>query len=106
MANPQIEELDQYPIRTTLRDADGVLVAPNTLRYRLDCETTQTNLIPWTAISASSTVDLTIASTFNAIVNAANDVETKVVTVQANYGTSTQLNKRYAYDVLNNAAYA
>jgi hypothetical protein len=106
MANPTIEELDQLPIRITLRDADGALVVPVTARYRVDCKSTSTELVPWTAISADSVVQITIPATVNYIVNNANDVETKQVTAQVNYGTGQQVNKRYVYDVVNNQAYA
>jgi hypothetical protein len=105
MSNAQIEELDQHPVVIALADYNDVPVTPTTLRYRLDCETTATQIIDWTDLAASSTVYLTIPSTANAIVNNANVYETKRVTVQANSGTDQQLNKRYLYDVLNNSAY-
>jgi hypothetical protein len=105
MSNPTIEEGDQYPIRITIKDANGSPVAPSTLRYRVDCVTTGTTIIDWTALAASSSVDLTIPSSANGIVNNANETETKQVTAQANYGTQSQLSKRYLYDVVNNSAY-
>jgi len=106
MALPSIEEKDQYPVRVTIKDADAVPVSPSTLRYKVDCITTQTAVIPWTYIAALSQVDIVIPSSANAIVNNRNAKETKRITVQANSDSESQINKRYDYNVINNMAYA
>ena len=105
MANDRIEELDHHRIRITLKNSDGDAVTPNAVQYKVDCETTQTMVLDWTALAASSTVDVIIPSALNAIINDANPYETKRVTVIANYGTTERLSKRYLYDVWNNSAY-
>ena len=107
MARVRINEKDQLPvvIRLTL---NGTPVTPNTLRWKLDCLTSGTNdVVAWTPISASSTVNLTIPSSSHAIVSASHHIETKRITVQANYdSSSTQLNAFVEYDVLKNSGYA
>lgn len=106
MAIAQCNERDQYPVRITLRDADNNLVAPSTLRYRYDCVTTQTEVIAWTVIGASSVVNLTIPSSANAIINPANETEVKRLRVQANYGTNSQINTSFDLEVTNDEFYS
>jgi hypothetical protein len=105
MARITIQELDQLPVTITLTLQEEE-VAPETLRWKLDCVTTQTSLVEWTALSAAATVDLIIPASANAIIYVANPYETKRITVQANAGTDSQINAVYDYDVQNNFAYA
>jgi hypothetical protein len=105
MARLTIQELDQLPVTITLT-LDGGAAIPSTLRWKLDCTTTQTSVVEWTGISASSSVALTVPATANAIVYTANPYETKRITVQANAGTDSQINAVFDYDVTNNYAYA
>lgn len=101
----EIQEGDQHPVRIRLVDADGDAISPTTLRFHLRCEATGTVLSDWTALAASPSVELTIPSALNGIVNDANPFETKCLTVQADSGLPTQLSVRYRYNVWNNAAY-
>jgi hypothetical protein len=100
-----IQELDQLPVTITLT-LDGIAATPTTLRWKLDCVTTQTSLVEWTDLAASDTVNLTVPASSNAIIYVANPYETKRITVQANAGTDAQINAVYDYDVTNNFAYA
>ena len=100
MARTTIKERDALPIRVTFKDADGVAVTPSNCRYRVDCVTTQTTIIDWTSVSAASSVDITIPSSANDIVNTHNTVETKRVTVQGNHGLTDQMNNWIDYDVV------
>lgn len=106
MARDQINELDHYPFRTQIRDADGAAVEPTSLRWKLDCVTTQTSLLDWTDLNPGSDVDAIVPANVNGIVNSVNETETKRITVQANYDTTLQLNQVLDYDVVNNFAYA
>jgi hypothetical protein len=105
MARLTIQELDQLPVTITLT-LDGGASIPNTLRWKLDCTTTQTSVDEWADLSASSSVALTIPATSNAIIYSGNPYETKRLTVQANAGTDSQINAVFDYDVTNNYAYA
>jgi hypothetical protein len=105
MARITIQELDQLPVTITLTLQEEE-VAPTTLRWKLDCVTSQTSVVEWTSLSAAASVALIIPATANAIVYAANPYETKRITVQANAGTDSQINAIYDYDVTNNFAYA
>jgi hypothetical protein len=107
MARDQINERDQFPykVRLSVRATD-VEVAPDTLRVKLDCLTTGTeDIVPWTAIGAAAVVYGTIPSSANVIISNINQIETKRISVQANYGTDEQINQFLEYDVLNNSGY-
>ena len=106
MADTQIRERDQLPviIALTVRNT-GVAASPSSLRWRLDCVTTQAVVLDWAGISAASTVTLTIPASANVIRDNQNLLETKRITVQANYGTDQQINASMLYDVINNDGY-
>jgi hypothetical protein len=104
MARITIQELDQLPVTITLTLQEEP-ATPDTLRWKLDCITTQTSLVEWTSLSAASSVALIIPASSNAIIYTVNPYETKRITVQANAGTDSQINALYDYDVVNNSAY-
>ena len=97
-----IKELNLLPVRWTVLDADGDPVTPSTIRYRVDCLTTGTQVIGWTSVSPAYTVNITIPATSNTILNPANVVETKRVTFQADAGTATALHDWEDYEIVNN----
>jgi hypothetical protein len=102
----KIQELDQYPFQVTLTDPDGDASEPTTMRWKLDCKTTQTSVVEWVELSAAATVDVTVPASANAIIYSTNAYEIKRITVQANYDTDSQLNKTLEYKVMNNFAYS
>ena len=99
MARTTIKERDALPVRVTFKDVDGALIVPTSCRYRVDCVTTQTTIIDWTSVAADSTVNITIPSSANDIVNDRNTVEQKRITVQGNHGQTDQMNQWLDYDV-------
>ena len=102
----RINERDQLPVTLLLRiKSSGTPATPSTLRWRLDCVTTQNVVQDWAAIGASSTVNLTIPASANDIVNDRNSFEVKRITAQANYGTDAQVNGFLEYQVKNNEFY-
>jgi hypothetical protein len=49
MARITIQELDQLPVTITLTLQEEE-VAPTTLRWKLDCVTSQTSVVEWTSL--------------------------------------------------------
>lgn len=68
----------------------GAASTPTTIHYRLDCVTTQRELLAWTSVSAASSVSLAITGAQNAIQSDCNDYEWKQLTVKVDDGLSTQ----------------
>jgi hypothetical protein len=63
---------------------------PTSIKYRLDCLTTQREVLGWTTVSAASSVTISVTGAQNAIQSDANDYETKQLTVMADDGLATQ----------------
>lgn len=89
-------------IEATFRDKAGVLTSPSSARYRIDCRTTGTAILAWTAVTGvSSAFTIEVASTSNAIIVAANELEVKTITVEATYGVTDKITGEYDYFVKN-----
>lgn len=92
-------------IDVEFRDKDDVLQAPTSARYRIDCLTNDSQVLDWTSIpSPTSQETITISKTHNAIINAVNAFERRIVTIEATYGADDGLNHTVKYQVngLNN----
>jgi hypothetical protein len=76
---------------------------PISARYRLDDKTNgyTTELIGWTDMTPDEAVDVTIPSSANRILNDSNRYETRILTVQSDYGTDNQLSEDETYRVMN-----
>ena len=75
---------------------------PTTIHYRVDCLTTKRQITDWTSVSspaASNTI--TITSTENQILDDANPVEVKQITIKTDTGLSTQAIKPAQWRVKN-----
>lgn len=98
----QVSEGSVAYVEATFKDRTGALVAPASARYRVDCRTTGTALVVWTAISGVTSVQLIeIGSTVNAMVIAGNDLEVKTITVEATYNANDKITSDYDYFVKN-----
>lgn len=71
------------------------------MRYRIDCETSNAELVPWTELPIGATTTLAIPSSVNAIRSNGNAVETKVITVDTNYADEDRVPAEYRWDVRN-----
>lgn len=100
-----INETSLLPVRWTVYDADGGVVVPSTVRYRVDCLTTGIEMVAWTTVTPSYQVNVVIPATVNTIRNNANATERKRITFQADAGLSTQLSDYAEYEVTNNRFY-
>jgi hypothetical protein len=100
----RIPERSLLRIRARLLDPDDVPTVPNTLRYRLDCQTTSTVLIGWTEVTPTSLLEVSVPADMNRIINTRNRVERKVFTVDANTGTTEAYTVEEIYEVKNLSA--
>lgn len=101
MSVPQVNERTSAWVSATFRDRAGAAVAPLTVEYQIDCATSSTPIVPRTAVTPASTVELPVTSTQNRIVSASNERERRVVTVIGTYGFEDVVTSQYQYDVVN-----
>lgn len=101
MARDIVNEGSTAYVTLTLKDKAGSLAAPASLTYSLHCLTTGLALREDVALTPGSQVEITLTPADNAIQNAANKYETKVLTVKAGYGAADALNAEYEYQVVN-----
>jgi hypothetical protein len=84
-----------------LDDNSGAVEAPTTLKYRVDCQTTRTALVPWTTVTADVVTVVPVSGATNMIQDDRDAEEIKVMTVMTDEGLSTQLTSEYAWSVVN-----
>lgn len=97
----QVNEKSTAYLTVAFTDKDGVPAAPASATYRIDDATGAGAIRASTALGAGASVEITLTKEDNAIVNAANRFETRVVTVIAVYGASDELRDEYRYQVKN-----
>ena len=89
-------------LTVNFKDKDGVLAAPTSIEYRIDCITTGTAIKEATPVSPpASSVEIEIDSTENAIQDQDNNSERRLVTVTGTYGTEDKIVEEHEYDVIN-----
>lgn len=81
--------------------SDASAATPTTLKYRIDCLTTGTELADWTTVSAASSASISITGTHNAIQNEGNKYERKQLSVMTDEGLSTQYREAVSWTVEN-----
>jgi len=77
---------------------------PGSVRYRLDDITDGRNqqILDWTSVlTPDSSIEILIPSSANLILNDSNTYETRLLTVESDYGTDNQLSNDESYRVLN-----
>jgi hypothetical protein len=84
---------------------------PNSIHYRIDCETTNQTLLDWTELSPSTIADavkllevyveIDIPGSLNAIQKDRNSRELKKVLVVSNKDTASEYSEEYEYYVRN-----
>lgn len=74
----------------------------SSLAYRVDCETTQTEVLDWTPITPAAVVEVQIDATLNVIISRQNAIERKVITFLANADPpENAFTETQAYDLVN-----
>lgn len=97
----QINERSRLPVTIQFADGNWVVTAPNSARYRIDCETTGQVIQDWLDLPAGARVVATVTATQNAIIDDHNRFETKVMAVEANYSLETQYTDSFKWKVKN-----
>ncbi len=93
-------ELSQVVVTVIPLNTAGVAYAPTTVRYRLDDCKTGKQLVAWTAGTPSTSIQITIPGTANAIIGSNRTTpESKVLTVNTDKDLSTQHYEEYIYRV-------
>jgi len=100
---PNLKVREGSGFTATARFVSGkTATAPTTVKYRVDCLTTNKTLTDWTSASAAASVSISITPTENAIQDESNAYETKQLTVAADPDLSTQTREVVTWKVINN----
>lgn len=101
----EINERSTFVVAASFFDEDSVAVVPTAATYRVDDESSRTNLVPSTSIgSLSTSVDIWITSDQNRIVRSRNPFEIRTVTVEYDYDSDNgpaHGTAQYKYKLLN-----
>ena len=95
----QVNEGTTAYLSATFADKTGIAEVPTTVVYRIDDVRSGTEIRGATAVSAASTVEITLSPADNRILGTAQNYETRRVTVVASYGASDQVTAEYTYRV-------
>lgn len=94
-------ELSQVVVTASPKDTSGNPYTPTSARYKVtDCKT-ENEMVAWTSLTPSSSMEITIPGSVNIIESDRNKWETKVVTVNTDNGLTTQHYAEYEYKVKN-----
>lgn len=99
-----IAEQSRQKFAISFKDEDYQPFVPTTIRYRLDDKTDDitTVVLDWQTVDTpDSRIEILIPSSANAILNDQNAYETRVLTIQSDYGTDNQLTEDETYRVRN-----
>lgn len=97
----EVNERSTAYVTATFLDRNGQPATPDSVTYRVDCETTDTALVALGPAVPAASVEIVIPADANAMQNPANDFEVKLVTVAAVYGAGDQVTQQYRYRVRN-----
>lgn len=84
MGIPTLNEGSRCFIKAKFFDRNGNAQIPNSVSYRVDCETTGTLIQDWIAVTPDVQVEVQIDATLNKIISPRNPIERRVVTFMAN----------------------
>jgi|SRR5689334_744256 len=99
-----IQEQSRQKFSVSFKDETYALFTPGSIRYRLDDVTIPewpTVVLDWQTVVPDTTVEITIPSSANSILNDRNPYETRVLTIQSDFGTDDQLSTELNYRVRN-----
>jgi len=99
-----IAEQSRQKFAISFKDEDYEPFIPTSIRYRLDDKTDDitTVILDWQIVATlDSRIEILIPSSANAILNDRNSYETRVLTIQSDYGTDNQLSEDETYRIRN-----
>ena len=89
-------------IDVSFTDLDDAPAAPSALEYCLDCMSTSTSILAWTAVAGpTATTRIAITPAQNAIHASANESELHRLTLRATFGVGDQATSEYKFLVFN-----
>ena len=97
----RVNEGSFYDVTANFLDSANAPTVPDSVRYKIDCETSGKAIRGWTSVTPAATVTITATAAENAIVSDINRSETKVMTIQVDQGTDRQYNSNRKWLVLN-----
>jgi hypothetical protein len=98
----RINENSKHSVTVKFRDEDGRPYVPDTIHYRIDCETTKQAVLGVTEFTpAGSSVTISVTPTQNSILKDGNKRELKTLTVYADYDTDDQVTEIVQWYVRN-----
>jgi hypothetical protein len=96
----KINERSSMVVVARFRDrATGTDVTPTNVRYRLDSECGE--ILGWTTATPGTTATLTLTPEQTAMRNGPHNIETKTLSVAADYGLATQFIESMDFQVRN-----
>lgn len=103
MAVTRSNELTRVKFEVTFLSDDLTPTAPSTARWRAYCATTNTDLTEWADISVppNGRVEIELPASMTRIISNSNRTETRVLAVEANYGTEDQVSDEHEIIVKN-----
>lgn len=82
-----VNESTGFTVTVSPRDTDGAAVTPTSMRYRIDCITTGSEVLGWTAVATPSASNaIAVPGTINVIVNSGNARERKQMVTEFTSG--------------------
>lgn len=98
-----VREQSRQKFSVSFEDESRRLFLPISVRYRVDDKTEcrLVQVLDWQTATPATTIEITIPSSANRILNTRNQFETRVLTIQSDYGTDDQLSEDETYRVLN-----
>lgn len=103
----RVNERSTAYLTVTPKDKTGAAQAPTALTWRIDDVFSGQEILDDTDVAGpGSTVELTLKPEYNRMLDAANRVERRRVTVTAEFGVDDQVCNEYIYEVVNLAAIA
>ena len=96
------KELSAVVVTVTSRDECGAAETPTTARYRIDDCRSGRQLVSWTSLTPSLSMQISIPGSVNAIINSTLATpEVKTITLEIDKDLVTQQYASYTYGVKN-----
>lgn len=87
---PYQKEKSSFTLSAYFRDDANAADTPATVEYRIDCLSTNKNILAWTSVTPGENVSITVKPSENAIQNEGHRKERKQITVAADRNTDTE----------------
>lgn len=88
-------------LTVAFRDKTGALAAPSSVTWEAHDKDSGVEMQAATALIPGPSIEITIPTTVNSMVNSAHHLETRVITIKALYGVDDGVNSVYEYQVQN-----